>query len=187
MRTPALIAVAALAVSLLAGCNAGPAKPVATPTPPPPVSHTKEVRTEMRSRLADTKVIWHAGCRDPEKSSCADPTRICGTGAAKRIAAAAKKENVVIEWEAPRLTWAKNEGVLNHYWFVKPDGSGDYFFLIPSPDDIQTDCGNGKYCGWHKETFAAGTLLASGKLHLKPHDGKEEIADLDFCPEPPPQ
>ena len=182
MKTILLAAVPAL---LLAGCSnptpsasAAVAKPKATPNVSIPTHE------ELKDRLDKAATVYHAGCQDEEKSSCKDPTRTCRKGIEKVVKSALKKE-VAIEWEAPRETWDKNEGVLDHYWFVNADGSGDYYYLLPSPDDVQTDCG-GEYCGWHKETVAAGTLYSAGKLHLVPHKDKE-IADLDFCPPPPKQ
>jgi len=180
-----LLSLAALA---LAGCQSStaPAAPSPTPTPKPPPNLSKPTRQALHEKLDDAKAVYHVGCHDEEKASCKDPTRICGGGVEGEMKSALKKGEIIVEWEAPRETWAKNEGVLDHYWMVKPDGSGTYFYLLPSPDDIQTDCGNGEYCGWHKEEFAAGTLFAGGKFHFTPHKGTE-IADLKFCPPPPPQ
>ena len=123
-------------------------------------------------------------------NSTASASRVCPADIAKTeptILAGLKKGPVAIEWEEPRVTWEKNEGVDAQYWFVKPDGSGTHYWRVPAPDDITIDCGNGVYCGWHKEEVAAGTLFASNRLMLTPSGAKEPLADLAQCPEPPPQ
>ena len=175
---------------LLAGCtSSGPAatpSPSPTPIPKPTPNLSRPIHEELKDRIEKAATVFHAGCQDPEKSSCKDSSRTCGKGIAAKIKAAATKKEAAVEWEAPRETWAKNEGVLDHYWFVKPDGSGTYYYLLPSPDDVQTDSGNGEYCGWHREEIAKGSLIAGGKVTLTPH-GKPAIADLDFCPPAPPQ
>lgn len=174
---------------LLAGCQSGPATPAATsptPTPKPTPNMSRPIKQELNDRLDKASTIFHAGCRDEEKASCKDPSRTCTKGIASAMKSAVAKKEIAVEWEAPRETWAKNEGVLDHYWFVNADGSGTYYYLLPSPDDIQTDCGNGEYCGWHREAVTKAGLFSAGKFALTTHGGAP-IADLDFCRPAPPQ
>lgn len=188
MRIPLVILVAASLAACTTGSSSTAASPSpsATPRPAPTPNRSHPIKAELNDLLDKAPTVYHTGCRDEEKASCKDSTRTCGGNVeAQMKAALGKKKTIAVEWEAPRETWAKNEGVLDHYWFVKPDGSGSYYYLLPSPDDVQTDCG-GEYCGWHKEDFAAGALFAKGKFHFTPHKGKE-IADLKFCPPAPPQ
>ncbi len=175
----------ALAVAL-AACSSPSTPPAeATPKPTSTPNRSRPIKMELNARLEKAEKVFHAGCRDDEKAACKDSTRVCVADPAKAMAKAIAKGPIVVEWEAPRETWAKNEGVLSHYWFVGTDGSGDYYYLLPSPDDVQTDCG-GKYCGWHKEEIGAAVLYTDGRFHLTPNGGTE-IADLSFCPPPPPQ
>lgn len=183
------------ALLLLAGCDLPTAKQsassVSAATDAPKVAalsnaQSRPIKLELNKRLEAATRVFHAGCRDAEKASCKLSDRVCGKGAERAIVRALAKGPAIVEWEAPRTTWEENAGVLSHYWFVNKDGSGTYYYLLPSPDDVQTDCGEGKYCGWHKEELAAGTLFAKAELHLTPARGTE-IADLDHCPEPPPQ
>ena len=194
MRTSHFAVVAVSLVSLLAsaGCNSAATQEDATPTPQKVVSHSREVRKDLNERLENENRVFHAGCRDDEKAACMDTTRVCPDDPGRvegMILATLKKRKkaVAIEWEEPRVTWEKNEGVDAQYWFVNPDGSGTHFWRVPGPDDLTIDCGNGVYCGWHKADHAAGSLLVDGKLSLVPRDAKEPIADLAHCPEPPPQ
>jgi len=182
-------ALAVLSVFSLVGCS-GSSASNATPTPVPVISKSREVRKELNELLEKSDKVFHAGCRDEEKGACMDTSRVCPADAKKIGAlaiAAAKKAVVAIEWEEPRVTWEKNEGVDSQYWFVKPDGSGTHYYRVAGPTDIAIDCGNGVYCGWHKVEHAAGTLLANGALSLTPRDSKEAIADLAACPKPPDQ
>ncbi len=149
-------------------------------------AQSRPIKAELNKKLDEAAKVFHAGCRDPEKASCTLDNRVCADKIEKQMKGALAKGTVIVEWEEPRETWAENYAVLNHYWLVNKDGSGTYYWLIPSPDDVKTDCGNGMYCGWHKEDLAAGTLFADAKFHLTPY-GKQPIADLDHCPEPPPQ
>lgn len=186
MRTLTLVPLAAAAL-LLAACNtsSSAAAPSPTPKPAPTPNRSLPLKAELNDRLEKADKVFHVGCRDAEKSACKDAGRVCAAHPEGTMKALLKKKEIAVEWEAPRETWAKNEGVLEHYWFVKPDGSGDYYYLLPSPDDVQTDCG-GEYCGWHKDSLAAGALYAGGKFHFTPHKGTE-IADLQHCPPPPKQ
>lgn len=192
MKTLVLTAAAlSITATFTAGCTAGGA-PAATPTPTPIVSLSREVKKELNGLLDKQDKVYHVGCRDEEKAACRDTTRVCPSDPAKAgdvALAAAKKGPVAIEWEEPRTTWEKNEGVDAQYWFTKPDGSGTHYWRVPAPDDneLAIDCGNGVYCGWHKKDHPAGTLLAGGKLLLTPRDAKEPIADLGHCTPPPPQ
>lgn len=190
MRHSIVLFVAASFLSLAAaGCNSSNAS-VGTPTPAPVVSKSREVRKELNELLEKSDRVFHAGCRDEEKGACMDTSRVCpadGKKIASLAVTAAKKAPIAIEWEEPRVTWEKNEGVDSQYWFVKPDGSGTHYYRVAGPTDIAVDCGNGVYCGWHKVELAAGTLLANGALTLTPRDAKEALADLSACPEPPPQ
>src|SRR6478609_3516174 len=179
-----------LALAALPACNSNSSGSGAdaSPSPSPQVFNvialSRPVKAELNGKLEKAPKVFHIGCKDEEKASCKDASRVCGPQVEKEIKATlgAKKKaaSVVIEWEAPRETWQKNEGVLDHYWLVNPDGSGTYFYLLPSPDDVETNCG-GEYCGWHKDEAPAGTFFKDGKLHLTPHKGKE-ITDLQFCP-----
>ena len=174
---------------LIAGCNTSSAS-IPPATPAPVVSKSREVRKELNTRLEEQDKVFHVGCRDEEKGACMDTSRVCPTDPKKAgavVTAAAKKGPVAIEWEEPRVTWEKNEGVDSQYWFVKPDGSGTHYWRVPAPDDTTIDCGNGVYCGWHKADHAAGTLVAGGALALTPRGATAPIADLGHCPEPPPQ
>lgn len=183
--------IALLTLAFLGGCTSGSSNTAApTPTAVPIVSKSREVRKELNERLEGSNKVYHAGCRDEEKGACMDTSRVCPSNVSKTgaiVTAAAKKGAIAIEWEEPRLTWEKNEGVDAQYWFTKPDGSGTHYWRVPGPTDIAIDCGNGVYCGWHKKDHPAGTLLAGGALTLTPRDATEPIADLSACPEPPPQ
>lgn len=182
-------ALAALFLLSLAGCSNSSASN-ATPTPAPVVSHSREVRKELNELLEKSDKVFHAGCRDEEKGACMDTSRVCpadGKKIASLAVSAAKKSAIAIEWEEPRVTWEKNEGVDSQYWFVKPDGSGTHYYRVAGPTDIAVDCGNGVYCGWHKAELGAGTLLANNALTLTPRDAKEALADLASCPPPPEQ
>ena len=190
MRSSLALLSASFLSFALAGCEGNGATAAATPTPAPIVSKSREVRKELNERLEASDKVYHAGCRDEEKGACMDTSRVCPADVKKTAAivtAAAKKAPIAIEWEEPRATWEKNEGVDAQYWFTKPDGSGSHYYRIAGPTDIAVDCGNGLYCGWHKAEHPAGTLLAANGLTLTPRDAKEAIADLSACPEPPPQ
>ena len=187
----ALVAVSLVSLAS-AGCSNSNATnaAAATPTGTPMVSKSREVRKELNELLEKSDKVYHVGCKDEEKGACMDASRVCFTDAKKvgpTVLAAAKKAPIAIEWEEPRVTWEKNEGVDAQYWFTKPDGSGTHYWRIAGPTDIAIDCGNGLYCGWHKTELPAGTLIASAGLQLTPRDAKEPIADLAACPEPPPQ
>src|SRR2546430_16835349 len=114
---------ALLASLLLAGCSTTSAKS-APPEKPAPPNLSPQVRTEMRGWLDKQDPIFHLGCKDEEKASCQDPRRYCGADVAKRLAATlGKGKEVAVEWEEPRETWMKNEGVLDQYWRIRPDRS----------------------------------------------------------------
>lgn len=190
MRHSLALVTASFLLLAAAGCSSSSSSANATPTPAPIVSKSREVRKELNELLEKSDKVFHAGCRDEEKGACMDTSRVCPADLKKTgaiVNAAAKKGPIAIEWEEPRVTWEKNEGVDAQYWFTKPDGSGTHYFRIAGPTDIAIDCGNGNYCGWHKKEHPAGTLLAANGLTLTPRDAKEAIADLSACPEPPPQ
>lgn len=171
---------------LTAACDrGGPAAP-STPTPTPIKSMSRPIKIELDKRVEAADPLFHAGCRDEEKSACRYGDAICAKNVEARMRSAVAKKAIAVEWEEPRLTWNTIYGATNQYWFVNKDGSGTHYWLVPSPDETTKVCGE-TWCGWHKEDVEEGTLLADGKFHLKPYGADEPISDMNFCPDPPPQ
>jgi hypothetical protein len=125
------------------------------------------VRAVLDQRLAQAPMLYHLGCN--EFGMCPDPHRLCGAGVldAMRLALAAG-EDIAVEWESPEGDRGDEVPHLWYYWFIRPDGSGEYYHYEWEGED---DPVCGRAGAWCRESRGAGELydLPTDEFLLSPY------------------